>query len=344
VTERAEPKRRLFLHAGTHKTGTTSVQGLMALNQRALHKTGILYPKAGRLATAVAGEMAGHHNIAWELNADARFDPRAGTLAQMIEEIRAQSPRAAVLSSEDFEYLYRRPDALATLAREIRSIGYSPVVMLYLRSQAAYAQSLYAELVRHHGLNVSFSAFLDEAASRASFEYRGWAFAFDYGALTRAFEEAFGIDGLSVRAYGGERDADALLRDFVSAFEANDGAFRKLKKPKQLNEAPTLLGVLESLYKTLPAQRQAGAEPGVIAREMFPERGSTAFLTGRFDLLAGEAAAAFQNRFREGNEFVAARYGVAVPAAAVAVRVPGDPAQRARAEFFAEMMRRWGLG
>jgi hypothetical protein len=294
--------RRLFLHAGTHKTGTTSLQAMMAQNRRRLEKSGVLYPEAGRRATPEHGEMDGHHNIAWEMTGDERFDEQSGTFAQLLDEISGRKQHVAVVSSEDFEYLHRRPEALAAMASGIRAIDYAPVAVLYLRSQADYAQSLYAELAGYHGLAVSFDAFLDRVAEQGSFEFRGWTFAFDYEALTRPFADALGKRSLVVRAYERDRTPDDLLRGFAGLFLEREGEFKRLKKPARVNEAPTLGRVLESLRTTL----------GVAAPEV-PGGADRDALLARFDLLSNDEAAAFQGRFRESNERIAAEFGVSVP-------------------------------
>lgn len=63
------PIRTCFVHIGTHKTGTTSLQ--VALNRHCTELDGqyYLYPRTGRPTMAPDG----HHNIAWEIAGDWRF-------------------------------------------------------------------------------------------------------------------------------------------------------------------------------------------------------------------------------------------------------------------------------
>src|SRR5204862_1632178 len=79
--------RELLLHVGTHKTGTTSLQVTLADLSADLAARGILYPETGRVG-------AGHHNIAWGLVGDRRFDRGVGYLDELADEIRRQgAPR-----------------------------------------------------------------------------------------------------------------------------------------------------------------------------------------------------------------------------------------------------------
>jgi hypothetical protein len=335
------PSRTLFLHIGTHKTGTTSLQELMALNARRFEKAGVLYPKAGRLATESSREMAGHHNIAWELTGDARFDPRAGTFAEMLDEIAASRPGTAVVSSEDFESLFRHPETLTRMGRAFAEIGYSPKAIVYLRSQADYAQSLYAELVRYHGFDRSFDWFLAEVSAARSFAFHAQTFAFDYEALTSAFEAAFGEKSLTVRSYVTGRATKALLSEFVEIFIPRGAKLWRLRQPARLNETASFIGILESLHTTIGQVRPAGPELRSLAREVDPIGADPAFLSERFNLFTDEEAVAFQAQFGESNAHVLERYDSRVPDPSPA---PSDhERQSARRKIFQSAMRQLGL-
>ena len=50
--------KRLIIHPGFHKSGTTALQESFALNRALLREHGILYPRIGTKA---------HHRVAWAL-------------------------------------------------------------------------------------------------------------------------------------------------------------------------------------------------------------------------------------------------------------------------------------
>ena len=60
-------RKLLLLHVGTHKTATTSLQAALVASSGELASDGTLYPETGRI-------HFGHHNIAWGLIGDERFD------------------------------------------------------------------------------------------------------------------------------------------------------------------------------------------------------------------------------------------------------------------------------
>lgn len=150
--------RRLILHAGTHKTGTTSIQKVLADNREWLQQRGLYYPPGG---SAFGRSDIPHHLFCRALNG---IDPDGpAKSARFLDEAeRASLPSdTIVLSSEaayrhvygyagwdhftadDYwpmrvRYLERLAGALATFDTE---------VLLFFRDREEFARSLYGELV-----------------------------------------------------------------------------------------------------------------------------------------------------------------------------------------------------
>jgi len=55
--------RTLFIHIGPHKTGATTIQHGLGLNEKILRRKGVLIPKSGRPFP----KNGGVHNLAWQL-------------------------------------------------------------------------------------------------------------------------------------------------------------------------------------------------------------------------------------------------------------------------------------
>jgi hypothetical protein len=104
------PGRRLFIHCGLHKTGTKALQIFLRNNTKRLRDAGILYPYAGCLDSVASG----HHNIAWQIARDRRFDKALGDIGALAKEI-GNFSGDILLSSEDFEGALGRPEAFAPL-------------------------------------------------------------------------------------------------------------------------------------------------------------------------------------------------------------------------------------
>ncbi|MBN1638303.1 MAG: hypothetical protein JW866_05015, partial [Ignavibacteriales bacterium] len=73
----------LFIHIGSHKTGTTTIQYALHLNSQKLLQSGYRLPMSGRPVRCSAAQ----HNLCWEIRSDRRFDPQFGTWNDLINEI-----------------------------------------------------------------------------------------------------------------------------------------------------------------------------------------------------------------------------------------------------------------
>jgi hypothetical protein len=181
------------MHIGTHKTGTTSLQTMIACNETYFADQGLFYPTVGR-------PVDGHHNLAWELNGDERYDPTVGSFADLTNELRQADPRAVLLSSEDFEYLHLRPESLRNFRRRLSRLGYKTHVVVVLRQPSDYLESLYFEL-REHGLEEEFDGFLARALAEGGVVFRGWDFRVNYKQLVQSFAAVFGRRAVHVLRY-----------------------------------------------------------------------------------------------------------------------------------------------
>ena len=214
-----------FVHVGTHKTGTTSLQVLLASNDHALQRADVFVPQTGRISTA----SAGHHNIAWELANDPQFDPQHGTFAGLLREAAAANASTVCLTSEEFEFLNFDEAALKRMRDGLLAIGYKPKIILYLRPQADYLESLYAEASRVW--NIEFGEFVDTIVATGLYGRSR----FEYDRLAGAFSAIFGKAQTIVRAYRSSQPPDALLQDFIGIIAPNRLDLAQLTVPARLN-------------------------------------------------------------------------------------------------------------
>lgn len=200
---------RLFLHAGLHKTGTTSIQAFMARNSSLLAEHGVCIPRSGLVGTF---PETAHHNIAWQLGGFT-FDPAAGTLDDLVAELRGAAAPVACVTSESFEHLYKFPGSLREFKDALDRIGYDVRVVLYFKSQVSYAESLYAEMVKHRS-GFTLEEFVDRVLSDGEIEFNEQTYGFDYYELANVFAGVFGKSSVVARAVPAEGPASALIADF----------------------------------------------------------------------------------------------------------------------------------
>ncbi len=197
---------KVYLHIGWHKTGSTAIQAFMMRNRSAILKEcGILYPVTGH-------STIGHHLAAWSLQ-----DPITSTLAKEInfsetaevvfsrifEEAESYGATTLVLSSEEFGTTNQY--SIVRLARILK--GHEVKLIVYLRRQDEYVESLYNQCVKDYGARVgeSFEHFL-----RAAY--------LDYGSYLDDWASLFSGLSINVRIYDRSRFPEKnVVLDFMQA-------------------------------------------------------------------------------------------------------------------------------
>jgi hypothetical protein len=179
------------LHAGIHKTGTTSIQSVLDKHRKKLRKQGLIYPDT---KPYLGGGRHAHHRLAHALvGADADALDAAH---QFLERIKtsARPGDTVLLSSEAFyrhvhatknwrsvskdDYWPLRTQYLARLARALSDLDAS--VLLFLRRPDAFAESLYRENVTKSLTKAPFYRWLQRSRPL-----------FDYDEQVKAFSSAF---------------------------------------------------------------------------------------------------------------------------------------------------------
>lgn len=208
---RGKLDRQIFIHIGTYKTATTSIQGLMARAERPFARHGIFIPKAG----VIARELFGHHNIGWTLRADKRANPQWGNLDGLCAELSRTRLKQALISSEDFEYLVDYPDLLKMIEQRLSATGWTPTYLLFLRDPTDYAISLFFELSRNHGFKDTFSDFIGRLLMEGKITVEGdWTYYLDYAAFIAKWRSATTGD-LRVYSYDDARKNPGVLEAFL---------------------------------------------------------------------------------------------------------------------------------
>lgn len=184
----------------------------------------------------------GHHNVAWELNDDPRFDQREGALVDLAAELAQCRSEIAIVSSEDFEYLHARPHALTRIKQALKAAGFDVFPLVYLRSRREYAISLYAELLKH-GLTCSIGEFFDTILEQGAIRFRDrWIFQFRYSVLLDPLVDVFGRERTMVRRYVSSKNDAYLAYDVLAVFRrfGSSATIGEIRIPPRLNRSPPI--------------------------------------------------------------------------------------------------------
>lgn len=275
--------RRCFLHIGTHKTGTSSIQRSLSQVPSLLSKANFYFPDSGKWTAD-----SGHHGLATA----ADSNEYKALVDSMILEI-ARVPHHIILSSEEFTHmLWRNTQGFQRLVDRIRTVADRVTVILYLRRQPDFIESNYLERLKSR-FRLGFSTYAFARIHEDLAE-----FPLDYRRLVNVLDRVSNID-VDVRSYDGIRRS-GVLPDFLSAI--NWPADHTIEECR-VNES---LPIVESLKNFCRAQKQralSGAEEGAIelVAQQLPAR-------PRMDI---ETRRHLVRQFEACNQEVAARFSLA---------------------------------
>jgi hypothetical protein len=192
---------RIIIHAGIHKTGTTSLQVALWRMRLQLKERRIRYPQL-----QLPGQVRAHHALAKGLAAD--HPERDPMIADFFGRCR-DFGGTMIVSSEAFSLL--PAESVNRVVKVLRDLFDDVTAVLYFRPQALILRSQYSQQLREGYLSCSFEEFFQKAKKGARF----WHFR----DLCERWESAVGEDHFHARsALRGDLIGNDITRDFLAAF------------------------------------------------------------------------------------------------------------------------------
>ena len=207
----------LYIHIGTHKTGTTAIQSFFHINRDKLEENGLLYP----------GENENHHLVALELReANKSFFDTNSEVYKVFTEIGANCGiyKKILLSSEGF---YLKDDIL--IPKLIEALTFFKInvpikIIIFCRPQQECYESSYQQQIKKIG---SFKTFRFNEFVKIKLE----SGAKDYYDHINLWCSFFGKENLIVVPYEAKQFGNKIFTDFKQILEIPDGLV--LEEPSQ---------------------------------------------------------------------------------------------------------------
>jgi len=327
------PKKIVYLHIGTHRTGTTAIQAMLRAKCSELASVGIFVPLPG--GSGEHDALSAHHSAATKL---ARDEPNNEPLDALLDQLRRSDLTSAVLSSENFELLYNVPKTLERLAALVRLCGYNCRIILYVRDQHRYVESLYAELVKHwiyHG----FDSYFQKILNNGHLTFDWWSCCFEYARLADCFANIFGLDNVNVRPYPAGQDDAWILRDFLSVITDGKATINVNEEARRYNGSISFMSVLQHLYASA-AEDQSIPDPLTLVQKTL-KPGEDALLDLPFEIMDTVDEIRLADRLQRDNLRLWERYQVRLLKESRRVR---SPAIAPRKRLMQAATQLWGLG
>lgn len=192
--------KKLYIHVGLHKTGTTGIQALLTVNTKQLAERGVLYPATGRIANTVeytADPAYAHHNIPL-----VTMSGDNSLLHKLIKEIKDSDSHTAVISSEVFMQQFKNDLSNITRLAILRD-HFEVKIVFYLRRQ----DSLYESVTNQQIKDGHVAPPLNTVKLPPYYNYLTWM---------NIWEKEFGEGNIIARVYEkGRLEGGSLYADFA---------------------------------------------------------------------------------------------------------------------------------
>lgn len=185
--------KKVYLHIGPHKTGTTFLQKVFEENKHILSDNDVDYLEFGKV-------YFGHHDMALALN-HMRYEN--GQLRNAINESRCDS---ILLSSENFDVL--KPTSIEFMRNELKE--FEVEILAFYRTPTTRLYSWWQEEIKH-GKTIGFSEYVYEHYSKPfSSEV------LNINIMLNRYIDAFGTESIKLFDYEDCLKGEGLLKVFLN--------------------------------------------------------------------------------------------------------------------------------
>ena len=324
---RVHGRRRLTVHVGLAKCGSTSIQWLLSACAPLLARHGIHVPSA-----ATRGQQGScHNNLAWEATAHPNFRPRSGGWHALAEEIAASPAERFVVSSEVLTGPWARAPCAARLAGLAAAANLEVDVVGYVRPQWRQIESHYSQFVMTGLTAADFEVFAAELLDPGAYTR------LDYGAVFAPFRAAFG-PRVRVHPLEAGQPPEGLLRHFLGTLGVAPEEFPATAALPRANPRRGAMQ-LEVQRRFLAAAAHLGRPRSLALSRRLDALPALLDGDAPFAGLGGVGARAVMRGFEEPNAQFARDYGIG-DGVLFAEPVPDGPVVRAAWASFPARQRR----
>ena len=288
-----------YLHIGTEKTGSTSIQEFMRLNRETLRQQAFLYPSSlGPLNHRRMRNYAANSHTHL-MGAEVREHPggiagfRTDVERDLQQEVAATDCQILAVSDEHFHSALTTRDEIGRLRSLLDPWCRTYRVVVYLRRQDMLSRSFHSEHIK-----------VGNSDNEALFP-RGITYYYDYRSLIENYESIFGTSSIVVRRYEAPRLVNGdVIDDFAAATGLGD--VTSWRRPERRNVALNGLALrfLAELNKHVP--QAVGGRPNPDRADLRPLL--EAHYAGEGWPVCRRRALEFYQQFAEINEWVRQRF------------------------------------
>lgn len=275
--------KKLFLHIGPPKTGTSTIQDFLYHNRNNLRNFGYLYPQTGI-------KFSGQHNLAQIIIKSELAKPNAGTWKEFHSEIENANFENIIISSEFFSMANKKQ--IEILKSELKF--YEVTIIIYLRRQDLRLESQYTEAVKKGRCAIDILSFVEKRRNES-----------DYYKLLERWKQAFGINNLIVRPLE-KAQIPNICHDILKTVGIDDyNSFSKIDNTniRPGRKALEVLKLANKVYKNLPKKSREKSVRKIknYLQDNWNEE-------GKYRLISYSESVKIIEEYKESNQAVAQEY------------------------------------
>ena len=303
-------KIKCYLHIGTEKTGSTSIQKFFAKNRDNLLKQGIIYPKS-------LGKI-NHINIPAyalpdiEINDSIRcqaFDRenehdlekfRDKITKNFHKEVKNSNIKKLIISNEHCHSRLTNTDSLIKLKSLINIITDDIEIIVYIRRQDRLSVSSYSTALR--------AGYIGDKPNLPSINKKGnyQSSFYDYKSMIERFQNVFGLNSINIRIFESDKLHDNDVVKDISSLIGIDQLPTFIKVNKE-NEALSYKAQRFLLFFNQYSINWKNIRKRDIIRTRLVDY--LCELNGyKFELITKEEAISFVKQYEKSNEWIREQY------------------------------------
>lgn len=296
-------KRTFFLHIGTEKTGTTSIQSFLSENRSRLEEQGIFYPRSpgNHNHTALTVYALRKTKQGSIRRSSGVFDPEQVTIFRdrfveaLDKELGTSTLPTVVFSNEHLSSRLSEDSEVARIKKLCDTYAGRTKIIVYLRNQVDF-------LVSSFGTGI-------KSGSTRRFPFpltKRRLGTMDYCELLDRWQKAFGRENMIVRRFAPAHFVDGdLFSDFAAQIPFDASGFTR-SEPRNEGLGARELAFLREFNARVPRWidgKVLNPEHANIVKAVAKLRGESPRLT-----VSREIATAIMQQFEDSNRRIAAEY------------------------------------
>ena len=299
--------KTLYLHCGTHKTGTTAIQQYLNNNLTLLEKNNLIYPSIGY----TKNYPYNNHGIAWEISGDPRlkFEKHNNSLKDFYKLLE-KSNKDLIISSEDFQFFNLEKNSYQEFCEQVNKHDYKIKVILYLRNQQDFFRGIYQIMLMRVRFINSYQVFeiIKKSVNKLIFNEMKLTIFFDYLDLIENIKDKLYIsnDDIICKSY------DENKENLVKSFNQIIGINQEVEINKYINIGLPQLAIelLETLNKNFYESKIDLKSAAIAQRNIL---NNAAFMLGRkFQISDENIKDFFKNEFWQSNSKIEKLYNIEI--------------------------------